>query len=172
MARKAENKIFLPNVDLGFSFVKVDIITENQEIIFQTDYISRKKQQLIAARGGCSVSQSCLTLVTLWSIAWQASLSMGFPRQEQWSGLPFSFSRGSSQWVPFRFSRDRTCISYTGRWILYQLSHQVKYFLKNIPNAFAHCFHSLGQEGGRDWGCSMPQDFPWRKIFIFLFIYC
>lgn len=43
MARKAENKIFLPNVDLGFSFVKVDIITENEEIIFQTDYISRKK---------------------------------------------------------------------------------------------------------------------------------
>ena len=28
--------------------------------------------------------------VTPWTIAFQASLSMGFPRQEYWSGLPFS----------------------------------------------------------------------------------
>ena len=27
---------------------------------------------------------------TLWTIAQQASLSMGFPKQEYWSGLPFS----------------------------------------------------------------------------------
>ena len=27
--------------------------------------------------------------VTHWTIAFQASLSMGFPRQEYWSGLPF-----------------------------------------------------------------------------------
>ena len=28
--------------------------------------------------------------VTLWSVACQVALSMGFPRQEYWSGLPFS----------------------------------------------------------------------------------
>ena len=28
--------------------------------------------------------------MTLWAIAHQASLSMGFPRQKYWSGLPFS----------------------------------------------------------------------------------
>ena len=28
--------------------------------------------------------------VTLWTIAHQAPLSMGFSRQEYWSGLPFS----------------------------------------------------------------------------------
>ena len=28
-------------------------------------------------------------LATLWTIALQAPLSMGFPRQEYWSGLPF-----------------------------------------------------------------------------------
>ena len=28
--------------------------------------------------------------VTLWAIARQSPLSMGFPRQEYWSGLPFS----------------------------------------------------------------------------------
>ena len=32
---------------------------------------------------------SCLTLCHLWTIALQASLSMGFSRQEYWSGLPF-----------------------------------------------------------------------------------
>ena len=48
--------------------------------------------------------QSCLTL-NLWTVACQAPLSMGFPRQEYCSGLPFSSSRGSSR------PRDRTCIS-------------------------------------------------------------
>ena len=33
--------------------------------------------------------QSCLTLCNLRTIARQALLSMGFPRQEYWSGLPF-----------------------------------------------------------------------------------
>ena len=44
---------------------------------------------------------SCFTcvqlFVTLWTIAHQAPLSMGFSRQEQWSRLPFPPSRGSSQ---------------------------------------------------------------------------
>ena len=38
---------------------------------------------------GDLVCKSCLTLVTPWTVACQASLSMGFPRQEYWSGLPF-----------------------------------------------------------------------------------
>ena len=33
---------------------------------------------------------SCLTLETLWTVAHQAPLSMGFSRQEDWSGLPFA----------------------------------------------------------------------------------
>ena len=32
--------------------------------------------------------QSCLTCVTIWTIALRAALSMGFSRQEYWSGLP------------------------------------------------------------------------------------
>ena len=35
------------------------------------------------------VAKSCLTLVTLWTVACQAPLSMGFSRQEHWSGLSF-----------------------------------------------------------------------------------
>ena len=40
--------------------------------------------------GGRLVAKSCPTLATPWTIARQASLSMGFSRQKYWSGLPFS----------------------------------------------------------------------------------
>ena len=60
----------------------------------------------------CVLSWVCL-FVTPWTLAHQAPLSMGLPRQEYWSGLPFSLSRGSSQ------PRDQThicCVScITGR---------------------------------------------------------
>ena len=39
--------------------------------------------------GGGLVAKSCPTLVTPWSTAHQATLSMRFFRQEYWSGLPF-----------------------------------------------------------------------------------
>ena len=37
----------------------------------------------------CSVAESCQTLPTPWTVVCQALLSMGFSRQESWSGLPF-----------------------------------------------------------------------------------
>ena len=44
--------------------------------------------------GGCGygglVAKLCSTLVTPWTVAFQAPLSVGFSRQEYWSGLPFS----------------------------------------------------------------------------------
>ena len=39
--------------------------------------------------GGGLDTKSCPTLVTPWTIAQQATLSMGFPKQEYWSELPF-----------------------------------------------------------------------------------
>ena len=39
--------------------------------------------------GGGLVTKSCPTLATPWTVAHQASLSTGFPRQEYWSGLSF-----------------------------------------------------------------------------------
>ena len=41
----------------------------------------------------CLVAKSCPTLCDLLELAYQAPLSMGFPRQENWNGLPFP-SRG------------------------------------------------------------------------------
>ena len=38
---------------------------------------------------GDLVTQWCPTLATPWTVALQAPLSMGFPKQEYWSGLPF-----------------------------------------------------------------------------------
>ena len=35
--------------------------------------------------------------MTLWTVACQDPLSMGFYRQAQWSGFSFTFFRGSSQ---------------------------------------------------------------------------
>ena len=39
--------------------------------------------------GGGLVTKLCLTLVTQRTVAHQAPMSMGFPRQECFSGLPF-----------------------------------------------------------------------------------
>ena len=37
----------------------------------------------------CLCAQSCLTLCDPWTVAYQAPLSMGFPRQEYWGEFPF-----------------------------------------------------------------------------------
>ena len=37
----------------------------------------------------CSVAPLCLSLGNPWTVAHQAPLSVGFPRQEYWNGLPF-----------------------------------------------------------------------------------
>ena len=42
----------------------------------------------VCARMYAQPFQACLTLCTLWTISHQAPLSMGFSRQEYWSGLP------------------------------------------------------------------------------------
>ena len=63
----------------------------------------------------CVQLLSCVYLFVIpWTAAHQAHLSVGFPRQEYWSGLPaISFSRG------FSWSKDWTQVSCIGKWILY-----------------------------------------------------
>ena len=66
------------------------------------------------------MSEWVLSRVRLFTTPWtgvhQASLPMGFSRQESWSWLSFPITRGSPQpRNPTRIS----CISYTGRWIFY-----------------------------------------------------
>ena len=40
----------------------------------------------------CSLTKLHLTLCDPWTVAHQVPLSMGFPRQEYWHGLPFPLS--------------------------------------------------------------------------------
>ena len=42
----------------------------------------------VAGVCGYSVTPSCLTFATVWTVARQAPLSMGFSRREYWGGLP------------------------------------------------------------------------------------
>ena len=44
--------------------------------------------QCIKVKSESEVAQSCLTLETPWTAAYQAPPSMGFSRQEYWSGVP------------------------------------------------------------------------------------
>ena len=46
-------------------------------------------ESILQHLGGGLVTQSRLTLVTPWTVACQAPLSIGLSRQEYWSGLPF-----------------------------------------------------------------------------------
>jgi hypothetical protein len=57
---------------------------------------------ILLSIGGSLVAKSCATLETPWT---EAHHALGFSRQEYWSRLPISFSKGSSQ------PRDQTCIS-------------------------------------------------------------
>ena len=50
---------------------------------------------LIFSLSGALVAKSALTLEISWNIAHQAPLSMGFSRQEYWSGLPFPSYSGT-----------------------------------------------------------------------------
>ena len=48
----------------------------------------KKNIIIINSKSECVLSHVRL-FVTLWTVANQALLSMGFPRQEHWNGLPF-----------------------------------------------------------------------------------
>ena len=52
------------------------------------DFSPLETSALLPFLWGCSLS-CVLTLATPWTVARQAPLSIGFPRQEQWRGLPF-----------------------------------------------------------------------------------
>ena len=60
---------------------------------------------IIKDYGDGLVAKSYPTLVTPWTVACQALLSMGFSRQEYWSGVPFP----SLLLLLSHFSRAQLC---------------------------------------------------------------
>ena len=69
----------------------------------------------------CMLSHFSLVrfFATLWPVALQAPLSMGFSRQESWSGLP----RLPSGDLPNPGIKPMSHVSCVGRWVLYQERH-------------------------------------------------
>ena len=86
---------------------------------------------------GCMLSCfSCIRLFeTLWTVVCQAPLSMGFSRQEYWSGLPFP-SPGDLP-SPGIKPGSLHCSQ-----ILYHLSHQGLSFLNCKTETIAHVLHT------------------------------
>ena len=70
-----------------------------------------------------SVAQSCPTPLTPWTVARQASLSVGFPRQENWSGAG---AKGSTKDSSFLFHNFNCSVGF----ILYE--HNMRIFLSLI----------------------------------------
>ena len=52
--------------------------------------ISENLRKIISYGGGDLIAKFSPALVIPWTVACQAPLSLGFPRQEYWSGLPFA----------------------------------------------------------------------------------
>ena len=79
-----------------------DVVTKQQQLLpsFLLGHLAFLLKQntficpIYAVRkgGGGLVDKSCPTLATPWTVVQQAPHSMGFPRQEFWSGLPFPSS--------------------------------------------------------------------------------
>ena len=57
--------------------------------IFISTFIDLIFLPFILGEGESEVAQSRPTLVTPWTVVYQGSPSMGFSRQEYWTGLPF-----------------------------------------------------------------------------------
>ena len=84
----------------------------------------------------CLVAQSCLTLCDSWTEAHQAPLSMGFSRQEYWSGL----SCPPPEIFPTQGSNPGLLHC---KQILYHLSHQGKVSIEEMNEVHGFCGISI-----------------------------
>ena len=62
-----------------------------------------------AAAAAAKSLQSCPLCATLWTAAHQAPLSLGFSRQEYWSGLPFLSPVTEYIFLGFKITADGDC---------------------------------------------------------------
>ena len=51
--------------------------------------MTQDKEIILVEKNESEVAQSCPTFATPWTVAYQVPPSMGFSRQEYWSGLLF-----------------------------------------------------------------------------------
>ena len=88
----------------------------------------------------CIVTKSCLTLCDPWTITHQDPVSMGFPRQAYWNGLPFP-SPGD---LPYR---DQNWVSWIARRFFSTVhwgspsdsqNRRLQIYSRNLPNQLLH----------------------------------
>ena len=75
--------------------------TSHKNTIKQCQWNDDRSPPPLRYHGSGLVAKLCLTLVTPWTIACQAPLSLGFSRQDYWSRLPFlSESHTNAIFIP------------------------------------------------------------------------
>ena len=62
---------------------------DGSPMIWSNSCLDVSVRALFRTGGGSLVSKLCPTVATPWTVARQTLLSVGFSRQEYWSGLPF-----------------------------------------------------------------------------------
>ena len=87
--RKASLLLFVYTARTHTPAVRVLCRALSVSVFHETEQAALTMQSEKIEWCSCSVTKSCLTLVTLWSAVHQDPLSMGFPRWEYLSGLPF-----------------------------------------------------------------------------------
>ena len=105
---------------------------------------SKISETYIRYFGGGLVAKLCPTLVTPWTVARQAPLSMGFSREEYWSGLHSLF-----QGIFFTQESNPGLLHY--RQIFYQLSYKGSPLgiLKKISRLFWSNFRFIAKLCGK-----------------------
>ena len=116
-------------------------------------------------------SRSVLRLfVTPWNVAYQAPLSMGFSRQEYWSGLPFPSPgvfpiQGSNSGL-LHCKQTLYHLSSQGRWEGMKVVHQareVPRFMHACNHAHHHWYISTGWTLYYALGTAPGCGTPWRQ---------
>ena len=105
-------------MDRGAWKATVHRVAKSQTLLKQTQQANNQVyintyRSLVCVRA--KSLQLCLTLWDLWSVTHQAPLSMGFSRQEYWSGLLFS----PPEDLPDPGIEPVSYTSCNSRWVLY-----------------------------------------------------
>ena len=116
--------------------------------------------QCMKVKSESEVAQSCPTLVTPWTAAHQAPLSMGFSRQEYWSGVPSPSRNHPLYW-------NHNPLAPLFFWVLFYLSflnlhsHLCAPLLSDWDSIVHDSVLSLGRgRGPTGWRC------PWTPVFL------
>ena len=108
------------NCDMGHFAHDTNWMKLEDILLNENKSVTDKQCVILLLRHSCTCVLSCFShvqlFVTLWTTACQVPLSMGFSRQENWSGLlcpPPGESSRPRDWIPVSYV---FCID---RWLLY-----------------------------------------------------